>query len=416
MLRRIEINRFKSIHDQAVSFGNVNLFIGGNGAGKSNVLEAIGVLSAALERGVTESDLSRKGLRLSTPALFKSAFKNERLPRTLRMSAEFDNECSYAFELTAKEADTGLHFHTENARLGSTTMFGRSGNGATAMGTSLRRTLDDHRSVWDQARAAFDVPEQMLQEFEQISRFAIYSPQTSFLRGEQVGTVQFPPIGLHGEGLPQAMRATLKQLSVENKRVAELHQAILALIWLPGWASSCTVDTARPQIVPSKSLSGSETLYYVDRFMHRQRNKLSAYDASEGTLFLTFLAVLLLHKDAPQILALDNVDSALNPAMTRKVLELLINVTTDARFSSAGVGPVQLFLTSHNPTALDAFDLFDDRVRVFVVSRSDDGKTILSRIEVPKGFSRERWIEAKAGRTLSELWIENEIPNALGGV
>ena len=51
MLEQLKISRFKSVRDQTLDFGRVNLFIGGNGSGKSNLLEAIGLVSACLGRG-----------------------------------------------------------------------------------------------------------------------------------------------------------------------------------------------------------------------------------------------------------------------------------------------------------------------------------------------------------------------------
>jgi hypothetical protein len=73
-----------------------------------------------------------------------------------------------------------------------------------------------------------------------------------------------------------------------------------------------------------------------------------------------------------------------------------------------------VFLTSHNPTALDAFDLFDDNQRIFVVSRDAKGITTITRLQPEKGWTRSDWIKAMEGRSLSERWIENEIPGALG--
>ena len=64
-------------------------------------------------------------------------------------------------------------------------------------------------------------------------------------------------------------------------------------------------------------------VYFIDKFMHGRRNTLSVYDSSEGTLFLLFAAVLLSHSESPGVFALDNVDSALNPAMTRAFMEAL---------------------------------------------------------------------------------------------
>jgi len=47
MLTKIIIESFKSLERVEVELGLVNVFVGANGSGKSNLLEAIGVLSAA---------------------------------------------------------------------------------------------------------------------------------------------------------------------------------------------------------------------------------------------------------------------------------------------------------------------------------------------------------------------------------
>ena len=77
-------------------------------------------------------------------------------------------------------------------------------------------------------------------------------------------------------------------------------------------------------------------------------------------------------------------------------------------------GPRQVFLTSHNPTSLDAFDLFDEDQRVFVVERNEDGHTTVTRLKPRQGMTREEWQQAKNGRNLSQLWLDGEIRGALG--
>ena len=57
MLKHLRIERFKSVYEQSIEFGKVNLFVGANGAGKSNILEALGVLSAALSNGLEPNTL-----------------------------------------------------------------------------------------------------------------------------------------------------------------------------------------------------------------------------------------------------------------------------------------------------------------------------------------------------------------------
>ena len=73
-LKKITIKNFKSLYDVSFDPGRVNVFIGANGSGKSSILEAIGVLSAAMTDRVNAVSLQRKGVRLSTSALYKSKF------------------------------------------------------------------------------------------------------------------------------------------------------------------------------------------------------------------------------------------------------------------------------------------------------------------------------------------------------
>ena len=46
-IRKVDIRGFKSIYSTTIELGRVNCFIGANGVGKSNLLEALGVLGAA---------------------------------------------------------------------------------------------------------------------------------------------------------------------------------------------------------------------------------------------------------------------------------------------------------------------------------------------------------------------------------
>ena len=75
-IESISVKGFKSLNNITFEPGNVNVFIGANGAGKSTILEAIGVLSAAMTDRVDNSSLDRKGIRLSTPSLYKSSFRD----------------------------------------------------------------------------------------------------------------------------------------------------------------------------------------------------------------------------------------------------------------------------------------------------------------------------------------------------
>ena len=418
MLKKLTVKRFKSIRRATLELGRVNIFIGGNGAGKSNILGAIGVLSASVERGLGDTDLGRKGVRITPPELMKSAFKNTELPRTLQLTAELEGDVTYRINLSGKEDAPLLAFFSELCTQGQEKIFGRGLNGAQVLGKSIRGNLNRHRGIWDQVRTAFDFPDTVEKALHGLSQYAIYSPQTDFLRGLTPGNVDTPPIGLHGEGLPQAVRGLIAQEHDAIRRKSstfKLKDRALQLAFLPRWASEVEVGEIAKSLT-SRALpnQGDDMVYFLDEFMHTKRRTLSVYDSSEGTLFLLFVAILLAHDDAPKIFALDNVDSSLNPRMTRVLLETIIGITKEASANGLSCGPEQVLLTSHNPTSLDAFDLFDDDQRVFVVERNEDGHTTVTRLKPRPEMTREEWQQAKNGRNLSQLWLDGEIEGALG--
>jgi len=423
MLEELTISRFKSVRDQRLQFGRVNLFIGGNGTGKSNLLEAIGLASACLGRGLGDSDISQKGLRLTPSELMKSSFKNETLPKTLELDASFSHGILYKTVLRSSVRDPLLSIFSESCTVRNKKIFGRSNRGASATGVSHADRLDQNRGIWDQIKATYDIPADVTNEFAEFARYVIYTPQTDFLRGRQAGRVDTPPIGLHGEGLPEAVSTFLdvwrEHLLLANKGNGgpqwDILKSCVDLVWLPGWASSFNVHYAQPQFT-SRDLADrlSESVYFADKFMHASRNRLSVYDSSEGTLFLLFAAIILGHPRSPKTFALDNVDNALNPRLTRHLVEQVIRVADVSAENAMELGAKQVFLTSHNPTALDAFDLFNNNHRVFVVQRNEKGHTVVERLRPPEDMTREKWEIVKGGRNLSQLWLDGDIPGALG--
>ena len=418
MLKKLIVERFKSIRAATIELGRVNLFIGGNGAGKSNIIEAIGVLSASIDRGLGDTDLSRKGIRITPPELMKSAFKNEKLPRTLQLTANLTGDVEYRINLTGREEDPLLAFFSERCMHGQTQIFGRGPNGARVLGESIHGSLDRHRGMWDQVRTPFlKFPNTVERSLQRLSQYVIYAPQTDFLRGLTPGKVDTPPIGLHGEGLKHAVRGLAQQLHDARSRKSpalKRKNRAIELARLPQWVSTVAV-TGIDRTLTSRALpeQGDDVLYFLDRYMHSSRQKVSAYDSSEGTLFLLFVGILLAHDDSPQVFSLDNVDGSLNPRMTRALLETIVDITKES--SAEGLsGPNQVFLTSHNPTSLDAFDLFDDDQRVFVVERNQSGHTTVTRLRPRPEMTREEWQQATNGRNLSQLWLDGEIRGALG--
>nr|HPH20929.1 AAA family ATPase [Haliscomenobacter sp.] len=68
MLKEITIKNFKSIANDTIELGRVNVFIGENGCGKSNILEAVGFASTGIENRVGNENLISKGVRVAKPS------------------------------------------------------------------------------------------------------------------------------------------------------------------------------------------------------------------------------------------------------------------------------------------------------------------------------------------------------------
>ncbi|THD36373.1 MAG: hypothetical protein E7773_07625 [Sphingomonas sp.] len=421
MLRKLRVSRFKSIYEDELEFGSVNIFIGPNGAGKSNILEALGVVSAIFSRGLDPNELDIKGIRLSLPHIFKSAFKGHDLPKTFRLEATFDNG-RYDCSIRASTTSAYLEFFTEALYDGNSLVYGRSMHGIKVHSGGItsnivdRLEIEDNRSVWSVVGPLIEISAEFREELEEFSRYAIYAPQTAIMRGLAVDNRVIEPLGLTGSGLAVAIEEAMHSAD----KVA--FRDMISVIWEPGWANQIQVNEFRTDVVPSHVSAGGRLLYIRDRYMRGGRNYLSAFDASEGTLYLVFVAALLAHPLTPSIFALDNVDGTLNPKLVRSLTSHIVKVCTS---SSKSLRHRQVFMTSHHPSALDSFDIFDDNQRIFIASRVLEetsapsglsraiGSTHFRRFTPPKDTNRDEWKAKHSGKNLSELLLDNRIRDAL---
>ncbi len=424
MLRRLKISRFKSIHHADLEIGRVNLFIGPNGAGKSNILEAIGILAAALHRGISPQDLDYKGVRLSIPKLFKSSFKNTDTPKTFQLEGIFDS-FTYKCTISAGNSSKHLHFHSESLRVDGDLLIGRSPHGLKLHSGPSDWERDEeastYRGAWDLVGPIAELSQTARAEILAFSRYAIYSPQTAVMRGLATDNRVIEPLGLTGSRLGAAFRETLSSKSrLEGKSSRQQFEDILQIIWAPGWADRVSIRGRDDAIVPPQIRTEGDVLYIRDKYMKRNFNLLSPYDASEGTLYLIFVATLLSHPEAPNYFGLDNVDGTLNPGLVRHLVDHIVKVGNGNKEHDQ---VKQVFLTSHNPTALDSLNIFDKTHAIFVTNRLKSGnlsegqvsgETTFRSLRPPAGMTPEKWAKRAQGRNLSELYIANEIKGALG--
>jgi predicted ATPase len=393
MLSHISIERFKSIVELNLDLGRLNVFIGANGSGKSNLLEAIGVLGAAAFGRVDDETLQRRGVRLGIPRLYKTAFKlGSSVPHIL-FKALAETGASYDVTLwnPIDKPSPAWRFKTENLRRSEKDQV--SGRTTTSAG---KHNQEQGLAALETVKLGPDDPARILMDL--LRGYSIYCPNTPSLRGLTPDAQTREPVGLSGGRLPEAV----DELLAAGRKDTELERALDQVRELLTWARefSAAPSTSVP-LSPSAARSRF-VIQFVDRFMAPKRNKLTGYDASEGALYILFCAVLFLHPRSPHCLAVDNMDQTLNPRLAQRLMEAVCTWSNRANVKR------QWLVTVHNPAVLDGIPLDDPGVKLYTVDRNDSGHTVIRPID----------LETAAGQrpgpdwTLSRMWMNG----LLGGV
>ncbi len=396
-LKKINIKNFKSLFDVEIKPGNVNVIIGANGCGKSAFLEAIGVLSAAVSDKVDSNSLLKRGVRFGTPALYKSSFDNlESLPSTINFKINWDingDDWSYSVDLDnpIDEPKPSWRYFSESLKKNDEQILKLGRSNREYKGIEVAKD----RSVISFVRGDKELKE-VIDILNILTDYGIYTPNTSTLRGIQSDIYQRDPIGLCGGRLPEAID---ELMNLENEMFGTLE--LDELLELLDWVDAIHIGKPTKDILPSNIPTPQKTIRFTDRYMRKAktvvRNQLTAYDASEGSLYVLFLLALAMHTNASNIFAVDNFDQALNPKLAKKTTKIFCEQIIKHNKIA--------FITTHNPLVLDGLNLKNDKIRLFAFDRNRFGHTEITRIELNEKVTLKE-------DSLSRLWVMGR----LGGV
>lgn len=384
---KIIVKGFKSLYNVEFEPGNINVFIGANGAGKSTILEAIGLLSAAMTDRVDGNSLDRKGIRLSTPTLYKSSFGNIKKAPTIGLAIQWkDKECKFQYDvdLNTPIDDSAWRYHSEALYCNDEKLWGRSGHSKTEYDNKVGMLMLAPDAEVEKVRPSV----------EALKNYAVFQPSTPTLRGIIPDKYQTNPMGLCGGRLAEA----IEEITTTEDGDIKLGDLYLSeVLELIDWASNFSVASPKKSNINSSVPTSRRVIEFQDRYM-RSTDRFTAYDASEGSLYVLFLLCLAMHTRSPKIFAVDNFDQAMNPRLARATTRLFCDLIKKQNKTA--------FITTHNPLVLDGLQLDDPAVRLFTVERNkSDGTVQLKRINVTKEL-------IDLDQPLSRLWISGR----LGGV
>ena len=388
-LKKICFGNFKSLYNTSFEPGKINVFIGANGSGKSTILEAIGLLSAAMTDRVDAGSLQRKGVRLSTSELYTSAFKNIKLAKTtVDLSLEWEdtetrNRFRYDVHLTTPRDSEYWKYHSEVLYQNEGKKWDRSNASSDYMNNSIGFFLIDDKPELQEARKIAS----------DLSKYGIFQPSTAVLRGVIPDTNQMAPLGLNGGRLAEALQDLIEEKNEDLMFGSLYMEDVLEMI---DWASDISINAPKKQNIHPNVPTTRQVIEFSDRFM-KSTSKFTGYDASEGALYVLFMLCLAMHPQSPSVFAVDSFDHALNPRLAKKMIEVFCEQTIKNN--------KHVFLTTHNPLVLDGLNLANDDIRLFAVGRDKNGFAQIQRIKVSQNL-------IDTGLPLSRLWIGGR----LGGV
>lgn len=405
MVKEVTIRNYKSVYSAFLELGRINVFIGANGAGKSNLLEAIAMFTAEQAGTICAEDLIGKGVRIAKPDLTVGSFYGRQSSKIIEGSLKGDvagKLYNKIYKLVCEDWGNGYsdwineyrnhplmnieHFIRNSILLGGTLKDSFPAVNADSV-EGCTNSLNTFKSL----ERTFEMKEKKqtpMSNYTEIARrhlsnFSIYSPAVAALRGF-TNESKKKPLGLYGEGLDLLIAAFSEE---EQNRLLEYGCRYI------DWLKHLLIEEDDRSVSDGLRLSRSNSaLFFIDRLMLKRNSLLSVENIDEGSLRLLFYLALFISGNTPSFFAIENMDGGLNPRICSRLLK---DLTTLSELTDK-----QALITTHNPALLDGLDMDNPEIALFSVFRTEEGQTEIKKLH----FAQHEL----AASSLSTRWLNGE--------
>ena len=355
ILQRLKIANFKSIREQELLLRPLNVFIGGNGSGKSNLIGVFRLLKEIVDQNLAVFTQQRGG---ADSLLY---YGRKRSPR-MELAIEFgegDTTNGYRVELAGNVEDS-LFIVTEDA---------------------LYHKKNKYKEPYDR-HISSGKAESQLKKDSHICAKQILSDLQNYRVYHFHDTSDTAPVkGMSDLEDNRFFRPQAENLAAFLYYLQEKKPLHLGLI----------LDTIRQvapffdkfQLAPSRLNSSKIRLEWLEKGSDTYFN---ASSLSDGTLRFICLAVLLLQPELPPLVLLDEPELGLHPAA----------ITLLASMLSSASRRTQLIVATQSVTLVNQLSVDD----VWTVDR-EDNQSVFRPLNIA---NRDEWLE---GYALGELWEKN---------
>ncbi len=359
MIERLEIHNYKSIRDAQIDLKKLNILIGSNGAGKSNLISFFDLTRHLLEQRLGSYMLAHGGID-------SMLYNGRKISDSISALIDFENTNAFAFKL---KPTTGAKAYIEytkdyfNNNKVPDKAYQESWNPCN-WDSNVEESAILTRPQW---RAGYI--RAFLRSFT-VYHFHDTSISSPMRQPSRVGDNEY----LRHDG--SNIAAFLYKLKTTDEKAFNM---------IEGTIRSIAPYFKEFKLIPNKNMEGYISLEWEEL---NSDMYLDATNFSDGTLRFIALATLLLQPDPPQTIIIDEPELGLHPAAITKLGALIKRASFKA----------QLIIATQSVSVVDCFSPDD----VIVVNRRN-GQSTFERLD---GTLYSKWLSEYS---LGEVWEKNII-------
>lgn len=362
LLRRIELENLLSFKHLDLEMRPLNVLVGPNASGKSNLIRSLGLVQSLPKRGLAQAIAEGGGSR---------SWINHRTGGVASIHISGTDELKFKYTLSFQEAGQSWTIARETyenvfERRQDQVSLGVRGN------TLMQSPIAANVSVLSEIRHPSEPA--LAKLADALNNIRLYREFVTGPRSQARSGTSSSLLADHldEDGANLALRLSEIDLQVGLNTI---NRAVTRLFEL---FSEVKVSTR----------GGITQLYVREKGIE---SSFAATSLSDGTLRLLCLLTVLLDPTPPPLVCIEEPETGLHPDAIRDVAGLLVEASTRT----------QVIVTTHSPALIDA--LSDQPEAVAVCERDFDGFTQIRRLQ---GAKLTEWLERY---TLGELWQKGEI-------
>ena len=362
MLQRFELLNYRSFRSETVELGNPTFLVGQNGAGKSNLVDAISLLSEVMVSPIVHAFRRRGGFASVAHRQAKGQHTTVGFRLAMRDLNELVAKAAYDLVLRHR-LDYGLEVLLERCEIdevgGRTAMFRREAPKGGKKQLRWKGDIDQPNLAPSTLALPLIGDDRFFSVFEFLSNMRVYCIDPSLLRShrQRGEDIELDEDGRNAAG---ALRYIKKQSREDWEELCEL-----LAVAVPGLVE---VQSRKRNQVPTLefllNLAGGKATF-------------EASDMSDGTLRLLGILIAAYQRPAPSLMVIEEPEASIHPG----ALGVILDVLWGAKQSS------QVLVTTHSPDILDVKWIKDRHLRLV---SWDEGCTRVDAVAPSVGRAMEQ--------------------------